>query len=615
MTNLVSPAGAFNYTYAFQPASSLVTGLSLPTGANIANSYDTLARLHQTALNNYWGHTLDGYTYTPDPLGLRTNILRNLGLTSSEVSVGYDKIGQLISWTAQETNATPRLNEQLGFGFDAADNLHLRTNNALQQTFTVDAANQLSSVTRTGTFTVSGATPAPATSVLVNGQTAQTYGDFTFSSANNTLANGVNTFAIIAQNVYGVSVTNNLTVNLPSSVGLNFDNNGNLTNDGTRSFAFDCENQLTNVTIANSYQKNFAYDGLNRLRIKREYGWIGGTWVQTNEVHFIYDDGQVIQLRNSNNVPTLTLTRGLDFSGSVQGAGFPGQITATAGGIGGLLAMTEGSGTTSYYHSDGIGNVTALMDANENIVARREYDPFGRTILLSGTKAGINPYWFSSQLHDEETDLYHYMHRPYTPTLQRWLNRDPMGEDGGMNLYNYVANGPINWIDPYGLSQEGAEAAYGETSSLYPQLTTLPKGQAHKQDDIYRPSDWDPTSYQNLQAARQYIADIRERNKQTRMKDGSKSKNDIEKKAWSDCEAAAKKAESSTLADGIDQFTIRQGPIIPGQHDPTEPGFTPTWSAGLIHYQEGPFINTGGGDVPKGPDTYIDYWQKPRKSK
>jgi hypothetical protein len=76
---ILSPAGDFGYSYNLGSASPLVTGISLPNGANIVNSYDSLARLRQTSLNNYWGHALDSYTYTPDPLGLRTNIVRGLG--------------------------------------------------------------------------------------------------------------------------------------------------------------------------------------------------------------------------------------------------------------------------------------------------------------------------------------------------------------------------------------------------------------------------------------------------------------------------------------------------------------------------------------------------------
>jgi RHS repeat-associated protein len=335
-----------------------------------------------------------------------------------------------------------RQNEQLGFGFDAAHNLHSRNNGALSQVFNTDAANELTNVTRTGTFTVSGATPAPATSVTVNGQAAQTYGDFTFARTNLSLLDGQNIFTNIAVNLYGVTVTNTLTVNLPQSVSLRFDSNGNLTNDGAKTLSYDAENQLTNVTVPNYLKKDFVYDGLNRLRIKREYGWNGSSWTKTNEVRYVWDGNVIIQLRDSNNVPTLTLTRGLDLSGTLQGAG----------GIGGLLAMTDSSGANYYYHEDAVGSVTALMDAYENIVGRRTYDAFGRTLRLTGSKTGVNPFWYSSQLHDEDTDFYHYKHRVYLTYPTRFANQDPIGENGGINLYRAVGNNPLFYIDPYGLA-------------------------------------------------------------------------------------------------------------------------------------------------------------------
>ena len=442
MTNVVSPAGSFGYSYNFQPASSLVTGISLPNGANIANSYDSLARLTQTTFNNYWGHTLDGYSHQYDAMGLRTNIVRNLGLTSSSVNVGYDNIGQLTSWLAKDTNGTARLNEQFGFGYDAAHNVHSRTNGALTQTFGTDAANQLNSVSRSGTFTLSGTTPAPATNVTVNGQAAQIYGDFTFARASLTLANGNNTFTNVAQNIYGVAATNTFTVNLPSSVSLNSDGNGSLTNDGTRTFGYDSENQLTNVMVAGQWQSSFVYDGLNRRRIARDYTWSGSAWVLTNEVHYIYDGNLVIQERDTNNNPLVTYTRGLDLSGDLW----------DAGGIGGLLARTDTNGST-FYHSDGAGNITALMDAQQNIVGRYLYSPFGKILGQWGTMANANTMRFSSK--PFHANLYDFGYRSYAPEYNRFLNQDPIQEAGGLNLYAFAANNPIYWIDPFGLDPLG----------------------------------------------------------------------------------------------------------------------------------------------------------------
>ena len=221
--------------------------------------------------------------------------------------------------------------------------------------------------------------------MTVNGTVAQTNGDFTFAGTGNTLANGNNTFTIIARNMSNVTVTNSLTVNLPATVNFQYDANGNLTNDGTRWFYYDGENQLTNVSVSGQWQVSFVYDGLNRRRIERDYTCTNSTWLKTNETRFLYDGMQIVQERDTNNDPLATYTRGLDLSMSLSGAG----------GIGGMLARTDTNGST-FYHSDGNGNITALMDGNQNMVARYEYNGFGGLINKQGAMAAINRIGFSS---------------------------------------------------------------------------------------------------------------------------------------------------------------------------------------------------------------------------
>jgi RHS repeat-associated protein len=438
LQTLNSPAGSFGYTYN-STVSPLVSGITLPNGASIANGYDGLARLTSTKLQNSSSSILDSYTYGYDPLGLRTNVTRNLGSAISTATAGYDAIGQLTGWSAMETN-TVRLNEQLGWAYDAAHNLHLRTNGALVQTFTVDAANQLTNISRTNSFTVAGDTMTNAASVTVNGQAAQIYGDKTFALAGNALNNGTNTFTTIAQNAGGKLVTNTTSSYLPTSNSLYYDANGNLTNDGLRSLSYDTENQLTNVMVAGQWRAAYVYDGLGRRRIARDYTWQAGNWVQTNEVHYVYDGMLPVQERDMNNNPLVTYTRGLDLSGSLQ----------RAGGIGGLLARTDANGST-FYHADGAGNITALMNGSQNIVARYLYNPYGKLVGEWGGMAEANKYRFSSKELDPLSGMYYYGFRFYDPNLQRWPNHDPIQELGGINLYNYVGNNPINDFDPLGL--------------------------------------------------------------------------------------------------------------------------------------------------------------------
>ena len=158
-----------------------------------------------------------------------------------------------------------------------------------------------------------------------------------------------------------------------------------------------------------------------------------------------------------------------------------------AGGIGGLLARTDTNSST-YYHADGNGNITALMDGNENIVARYLYHPFGKLLGQWGTLAAANEMRFSSKEWNANAGLYYYLYRFYDPNLQRWPNRDPLVDVGyltiknpkvlpkllnyksdeimkgiglsyynrllvgeGNNNYSFANNSPVDVIDPLGL--------------------------------------------------------------------------------------------------------------------------------------------------------------------
>jgi len=238
----------------------------------------------------------------------------------------------------------------------------------------------------------------------------------------------------------------------------------NLTNDGTRSLGYDMENQLTNVTVAGQWREDFLYDGLNRRRITWQYIWQGGTWALTNETRFIYDGNVVIQEWDSNNVAQVTYTRGLDLSGSLQGAG----------GIGGLLALSQLSTNNPqhfYYHADGNGNITSLMDTNQYMVARYLYDPFGKLLGKWGNLADANVYRFSSKEYDANSGLYYYLRRFYDPNLQRWPNRDPIKEKGGLNLYGFAVNNPLNQVDALGLLVEVYSYPFDNYRHAYLKIT------------------------------------------------------------------------------------------------------------------------------------------------
>lgn len=138
---------------------------------------------------------------------------------------------------------------------------------------------------------------------------------------------------------------------------------------------------------------------------------------------------------------------GQDLSGTMQGAG----------GVGGLLAVRHG-GQTYVPLMDGNGNVMGLQGLggakDGQTVARYDYDAFGNRITNTAPELGedVNPFGFSTKFTDEETGLVYYGYRYYSSEMGRWLNRDPIGERGGINLYGMVNNEPVNRWDYLGLA-------------------------------------------------------------------------------------------------------------------------------------------------------------------
>ena len=156
------------------------------------------------------------------------------------------------------------MNEQLRYAYDAAGNLNYRTNNTLVENFRVNSLNELTNSTNGGRLTVMGTTSSQATNVTVNGTNALLYGDATFAATN---MPWTTTYTAIAKDAYGRVNTNAVSVGLSTNCSFQYDLNGNLTNDGTMSFAYDDENQLIEVWIPNQWASVFTYDGKMRRRI------------------------------------------------------------------------------------------------------------------------------------------------------------------------------------------------------------------------------------------------------------------------------------------------------------------------------------------------------------
>ncbi|MBP9091525.1 RHS repeat-associated core domain-containing protein [bacterium] len=220
--------------------------------------------------------------------------------------------------------------------------------------------------------------------------------------------------------------------------GYTYSTNGCLTNDGTLKYEFNTERLMTRVRNAatDAIIADYLYDPALRQRQKN----VGG--VTTN---YYYSGFQrLAEYDGSAGTPGILLNR------YVYGTGMD-EV---------LIQITAG-GTKTYYHQNHQGSVVATTNSSGAVLNRYTYGPFGESVALIGTTHG-----YTGQRYDPETELYYYKMRQYSSKLGRFLQPDPIGMAGGMNLYAYVGNSPLGAVDPYGLKQLTISLGYSVDYAL-----------------------------------------------------------------------------------------------------------------------------------------------------
>ena len=99
-----------------------------------------------------------------------------------------------------------------------------------------------------------------------------------------------------------------------------------------------------------------------------------------------------------------------------------------------------------------MGNVTGLTDSSGTVVKTYAYEAFGNVLSQTGTVT--NPYQFQTKHTSAVTGLVNFGFRSYNPIVGRFITADPLGFVNGPNVYAYVGNNPLNWIDPWGLCKD-----------------------------------------------------------------------------------------------------------------------------------------------------------------
>lgn len=185
-------------------------------------------------------------------------------------------------------------------------------------------------------------------------------------------------------------------------------------------FTWNGLGQLVRVTT-NGAPVTFAYDGLGRrVRKVRADGSVE---------QYVYSGQQLVAELDGTGAERATYTY-------LPGADLP-------------LTMTRG-GKTYYYQRNHQGSITALTDSLGTLVNEYRYDAWGVTTVVRQNVA--NPFAYAGRELDRETGLYYLRARYYDPQAGRFISQDPIGLAGGMNVYAYVENDPVNLKDPSGLS-------------------------------------------------------------------------------------------------------------------------------------------------------------------
>ena len=121
------------------------------------------------------------------------------------------------------------------------------------------------------------------------------------------------------------------------------------------------------------------------------------------------------------------------------------------------LALAQGA-SLYCYGVDFNKNVSEVFDAQGTIAAAYDYSPYG---AVTGTGSLVQPVQWSGEMHDEEPALAYYNYRFYNPADGRWINRDPIAEQAGWNLYAFVGNSLNIEIDLLGTAWSSLQTEAG----------------------------------------------------------------------------------------------------------------------------------------------------------
>ena len=363
----------------------------------------------------------------------------------------YNAEGNIESWTQKVAENTPLATANTpvvyGFGYDNTDQLTSavlsngstqailhkyyygytpsgsRANQQIDSQVNQETSNSLNQVTLHkggGPTRFSGILNEAAT-VKVGGNPATVSG--TTFTGNVNLPTGTNNVVVSATNNNGQTTSHTFRVTVSGDAQRTFayDPEGNTLNDGNNTYEWDAENRLTAINYTGTQNRTeFTYDGLDRrvAIVEKTNGSV------TSTKKFVWVGTEMAEERNGSNVVT---KRFFEQGEKISGAAY-------------------------YYTRDHLGSIREMTNASGQVVSHNDYDPYGQSTVTHNFGTVSPDFGFTGHYFHAPSGFNLTLYRAYNPSSGRWLSRDPIGENGGINLYGYVYNSPVNYIDRLGLS-------------------------------------------------------------------------------------------------------------------------------------------------------------------
>jgi RHS repeat-associated protein len=408
------------FTYQYLNATGQLRRVDYPNGQRVEYDYFDNAgnrRLKTIANFDAGSSEISRFDYTYDSVGsVLTWTQRNSGSPGAKrFQFGYDAIGSLRDANVTDAD-TGAVVDQYAYDYDRSGN---RTSTQTNNTVTTTSPNRVNEITSKesgGKLHVRGTTNEPAV-VTVEGSVASTDALGGFHGTAHVVP-GDNTITVVATDVNGNARTNNYQIHVAStpSVTPTYDPNGNLTSDGSKTYEWDAANRLVAINYPNSNRTEFVYDGLNRRVRVTEIGTVATV------KNLVWCDTEICEERDdSNGISKRFFTDGAQIGSS-----------------------------KIFYTRDHLGSIRELTDDTGAVQSRYDYSCYGQPTKVSGSLD--TDFAFTGHYYHGPSGLHLTLYRAYDAGEGRWINRDPIGEQGGLNLYRYVSNNPVNLTDPLGLT-------------------------------------------------------------------------------------------------------------------------------------------------------------------